>query len=145
MRDDLRAVVEAVAPLPVKAILEVHHLTPDETKRACELAIAAGAAFVKTSTGWAPTGASLEVVRLITSFVGEAIKVKAAGSVRDLETVLAMLELGVARFGINLGASLEILRDCGDRPGGGVELERAPAATAPPPPLPGARRSTPVV
>lgn len=120
--DEIKAVVEAAGARPVKVILEVHHLTPDEIRRACELAIAGGAAFVKTSTGWAPSGATLGTVRLITSFVGSAIQVKAAGSIRDLETVVAMMRMGVTRFGINLDSSIEILRDCGARPGGGVEL-----------------------
>ncbi len=122
VEEDIRAVVGAAGQLPVKVILEVHHLGPDEIKRACELAIAAGAAFIKTSTGWAPSGATLETVRLITSFVGSAIRVKAAGSIRDLETVVAMLEMGVARFGVNLHSSIEILRECGSRPGGGVAV-----------------------
>ncbi len=122
VRDEIKAVVDASGDRPVKVILEVHHLTPDEIKRACELAISGGAAFVKTSTGWAPSGATLGTVRLITSFVGGAIQVKAAGSIRDLETVVAMMRMGVTRFGINLDSSIEILRDCGARPGGGVEL-----------------------
>jgi len=122
VRDDIRAVVETAGELPVKVILEVHHLTADQVKRACELAIAARAAFVKTSTGWAPTGATLENVKLITSFVGPAIKVKAAGSIRSLDTVVAMLKMGVARFGVNLESSIDLLRECGTRPGGGVDL-----------------------
>lgn len=122
VQQDIRAVVDVAGELPVKVILEVHHLTPDEIKRACELAIAARATFVKTSTGWAPSGASLETVRLITSFVGSAIKVKAAGSIRDLETVVAMLRMGVARFGINLNSSIQIVHECRALPGGGVEV-----------------------
>jgi len=130
VRDEIKAVVEAAGDRPVKVILEVHHLTPDEIRRACELAIAGGAAFVKTSTGWAPSGATLGTVRLITSFVGSAIQVKAAGSIRDLETVVAMMRMGVTRFGINLDSSIEILRDCGARPGGGVELSDGEARPA---------------
>ncbi len=119
---EIRAVVDAAGGLPVKVILEVHHLTPDQIKRACELAIAARAAFVKTSTGWAPSGATLETVRLITSFVGSAIKVKAAGSVRNLDTVVAMLRMGVERFGVNLDSSIDILRECKARPGGCIDV-----------------------
>ncbi len=130
VRDEIKAVVEAAGDRPVKVILEVHHLGPDEIRRACELAIAGGAAFVKTSTGWAPSGATLGTVRLITSFVGSAIQVKAAGAIRDLETVVAMMRMGVARFGINLDSSIEILRDCGARPGGGVELSDPEARPA---------------
>ena len=119
---DIKAVVEAAGEVPVKVILEVHHLLPDEIKRACELAIKSRAAFIKTSTGWAPSGATLETVELITSFVGDAIKVKAAGSIRDLETVMKMLNMGVSRFGINLEASVEILRQCAALEGGAVRL-----------------------
>ena len=119
---DIRTVVEAAGKVPVKVILEVHYLTPDQIKRACECAIKAGAAFVKTATGWAPGGATLEAVELITSFVGKAIKVKAAGGVRDLGTVRKMLKMGVSRFGINLDASIEILRECDAAPGGRLEV-----------------------
>jgi deoxyribose-phosphate aldolase len=119
---DIRSVVEAAAPLPVKVILEVHHLVPDEIKKACELAIKARAAFVKTATGWAPSGATLETVRLITSFVGDAIKVKAAGGVRNLDTMTTMLKMGVARFGINLDSSLDILKECAALDGGAVRV-----------------------
>jgi deoxyribose-phosphate aldolase len=133
VRDDIRAVREALGGLPLKVILEVHHLSPDEIKRACELAIQAGAAFVKTSTGWAPSGATLEKVRLITACVGSAIQVKAAGGVRDLETVVAMMRMGVTRFGVNLDTSVALLRECGARPGGGVEVALDAA------PRPGAR------
>jgi deoxyribose-phosphate aldolase len=112
VESDIAAVVEAAGTVPVKVILEVHYLDADEIKRACELAINAKAAFVKTSTGWAASGATLEKVQLITSFVGGAIKVKAAGSIRDLDTVRKMLQMGVSRFGINLDASIEILKEC---------------------------------
>jgi deoxyribose-phosphate aldolase len=128
---DIRAVVEAAGRLPVKVILEVHHLSPDEIRTACDQAVAAGAAFIKTSTGWAPSGATLESVRLITSHVGAAIQVKAAGSVRDLATVVEMLRMGVSRFGVNLDSSMEILRQCGARPGGGVEVEPRQGARVP--------------
>ena len=119
---DIRAVVEAAGSIPVKVILEVHYLDPDEIKKACELAIKAGAAFVKTATGWAPSGATLEKVSLICSFVGDAIKGKAAGGVRDLDTMITMLRMGVSRFGINLDASLEILKECAALEGGVVRV-----------------------
>lgn len=119
---DISAVVEAAGEVPVKVILEVHHLNHDEIKKACELAIAAKAAYVKTSTGWAPSGATIETVQLITSFVGNAIKVKAAGSIRDLDTVRTMLRMGVSRFGINLDASIAILKECAALDGGAVRV-----------------------
>jgi deoxyribose-phosphate aldolase len=119
---DVSAVVEAAGAVPVKVILEVHYLSPDEIRKACELAIKAKAAFVKTSTGWAPSGATLEKVQLITSFVGDAIKVKAAGSIRDLDTVKRMLMMGVSRFGINLDASIAILDECAASDGGAIRV-----------------------
>lgn len=110
--DDIRAVREALGGLPLKVILEVHHLTPEEIRRACGLAVQAGAAFVKTSTGWAPTGATLEKVQIIAEAVRGAIQIKAAGSIRNLATVKEMLRLGVSRFGVNLGSAVELLREC---------------------------------
>jgi deoxyribose-phosphate aldolase len=62
------------------------------------------------------------VVQFITSIVGDAIKVKAAGSIRDLETLVKMLRMGVARFGINLNSSMEIVRSVAVLPGGAVEV-----------------------
>jgi deoxyribose-phosphate aldolase len=109
---DIQAVVEAAAPIPVKVILEIHFLSDDQIKQACELCIQAGADFVKTATGWAPSGASLERVELITSFVKGAIKVKASGGIRDLATVEKMYRLGVQRFGINTMAAVSILAGC---------------------------------
>ncbi len=118
---DIRAVVQAAGAVPVKVILEVHHLNREQLKRACELCIQAGAAFVKTATGWAPSGATLEVVQFLTSFCGSAIKVKAAGSIRSLETLVTMYRMGVARFGINLHSSVDIVTAVAALPGGVVE------------------------
>ena len=105
-----------------KVIIEVYHLSEDEIKKACELCIKAGAEFVKTGTGWTPTGATLEVISLITSFVGDAIKVKASGGVRGLDTFIEMYKMGVARFGINVNASMEIIRECAALPNGVVTV-----------------------
>lgn len=106
---DVRAVVEASGGRPVKVILECHWLTDDEIVRACEWCVEAGAAWVKTGTGWAPTGATLENVTLMRRTVGERCQVKAAGGVRDLETLLAMHARGVRRFGIGVRTAQAIL------------------------------------
>jgi deoxyribose-phosphate aldolase len=100
--EDIEAVIGAAAGRPVKVILECHYLTDDEIRIACELCVAAGAAFVKTGTGWAPTGATPERIQLMKSVVGDRCGVKAAGGVRDLETVLALQALGATRFGIGV-------------------------------------------
>lgn len=120
--DEIKQVIGTANGIPVKVILEVHHLTDNQIKKGCELCIEAGAEFVKTSTGWAPTGATLEKIELITGFVGNSIKVKAAGGIRNLETLITMYKMGVQRFGINVKSSMEIIRECAARPDGFVEI-----------------------
>jgi deoxyribose-phosphate aldolase len=120
--EDIRSVVRAAGPVPVKVILEVHHLDREQLKRACDLCITAGAAYVKTATGWAPSGATLEVVQFITSFVGSSIKVKAAGGIRSLDTLVQMSRMGVSRFGINRDSSVEIVKSVAALPGGVVKV-----------------------
>ena len=122
VRDDIRAVIDAVRPLPVKVILECHHLTDAQILTGCDLAIEAGAAFVKTGTGWAETGATLENVSLIKAHVGERIAMKAAGGVKDLPTLLEMARRGVSRFGLGWRTATEILNQVRALPGGAVEL-----------------------
>jgi deoxyribose-phosphate aldolase len=107
--DDIRAIVDVAAGAPVKVILECHYLSEAEIRRACELCIEAGAAFVKTGTGWAPTGATLDNIALIKSCAGDAIGIKAAGGIRSLETIQAMHRLGARRFGIGLRSAPLIL------------------------------------
>jgi deoxyribose-phosphate aldolase len=119
---DIREVVAAAGDVPVKVIIEAPYLGNDEIKKACEMAISAGAAFIKTSTGWVPNGSNLEMIRLITTFVGNTIKVKAAGAIRDLDTMLQMYRLGVARFGINMISAKEIVSRVAKLPGGAVDL-----------------------
>ncbi len=120
---DIQKVIEAAGEIPVKVILEILYLTDDEIKRACEICIRAGAAFVKTGTGWHSGGTTVERIRLIASFTKDAIRIKAAGGVRGLETVRDMLELGVARFGINVQASIDVLREVEKLPGGVLETK----------------------
>ena len=115
--DDIKGVVEVAGSVPVKVILECHYLSDDEIRRGCELCVEAGAAFVKTSTGWAPTGATLENVALIKSCVGNAIGVKAAGGIRELDTLMEMYRLGARRFGLGLRSAKQILEQCAARSG----------------------------
>jgi deoxyribose-phosphate aldolase len=112
VEDDIRAVVQAAQGLPVKVILEAHWLGDHEIVEGSRLAVRAGAAFVKTGTGWAPTGATLHNVRLIKSAVGDAAQVKAAGGVRDLATVVEMIRLGVTRFGVGLATGTKLFDQC---------------------------------
>jgi len=124
VEDDIRAVVEAAEGMPVKVILEAHHLTDEEIVRGCRLAVRAGAAFVKTGTGWTSSGATLHNVALMKSAVGNAAQVKAAGGVRDIATVAAMIGVGVSRFGLGLRSGIEILEQCATMPEG-IEIPGA--------------------
>ena len=122
-RDDIRGVVEAAEGLPVKVILECHYLTDDQIRRGAELCAEAGAAFVKTGTGWTPTGATLENITLIKSAVGDAVGIKASGGVRDLATLVEMYRRGARRFGISLGHERVILDEARALPGEAVEFD----------------------
>ena len=121
--EDIRAVIEAGGGVPVKVILECHYLSERQILAACDLCLEAGAAFVKTGTGWAPTGATLENIRLIHSRVGGRLGIKAAGGVRDLETLIQMYRGGVRRFGIGLHTARSIFGQIAALPGGVVELD----------------------
>jgi deoxyribose-phosphate aldolase len=101
VREDIAAIVEVAhdAGAIVKVILENAYLTDEQTVRGCQLAEAAGADFVKTSTGFAPTGATHEDLRLMRQAVSPRVQVKAAHGVRSLDELLAVLELGVTRVG----------------------------------------------
>lgn len=98
---DIRAVVEAAHPhnVLVKVIFENYYLNDDQKRKACWLAEEAGADFVKTSTGFAGGGATLEDLRLMRECVCDKVQVKAAGGVRDLEMALKVREIGCTRFG----------------------------------------------
>lgn len=97
---DIEAVVEAIKGKAIlKVILETCLLTNEEIVKACELSKAAGAQFVKTSTGFSTGGATPEVVKLMKQTVGDALEVKASGGVRDYETAIKVIEAGATRIG----------------------------------------------
>lgn len=113
--EDMRAVVKTAGDVPVKVILECHYLTNDEIRATCQLATKAGVAFVKTGTGWAPTGATSENITLMKSSVGEKVQVKAAGGIRDLDTLLNLHKLGARRFGVSSKSASSILQEMEQR------------------------------
>ncbi len=101
VRSDVKAVVDAAHPhgALVKVILENCYLSDEQKEIACRLCEEAGAYFVKTSTGFAKGGATLEDLRLMRKAVSAKVQVKAAGGVRDLDMALKVREAGVTRFG----------------------------------------------
>ncbi|BAQ24177.1 deoxyribose-phosphate aldolase [Streptococcus troglodytae] len=106
VEEDIRAVVEASGDKLVKVIIETCLLTDEEKFKACQAAVAAGADFVKTSTGFSIAGAKLEDVRLMRQTVGPDVGVKAAGGTRSLEDAQAFIEAGATRIGTSAGVTI---------------------------------------
>lgn len=106
VEEDIRAVVEASGDKLVKVIIETCLLTDKEKVKACQAAVAAGADFVKTSTGFSTAGARLDDVRLMRQTVGPDVGVKAAGGTRSLEDAQAFIEAGATRIGTSAGVTI---------------------------------------
>jgi deoxyribose-phosphate aldolase len=120
VRDDIKAVCDAAHArgARVKVILENAYLTDEEKVIACKLCEEAGADWVKTSTGFAPGGATLEDLRLMRETVSENVQVKAAGGVRTLDAILPVIDVGCTRVGAT--ATATILDDFERRGGAGA-------------------------
>ena len=103
IEDEIREIKAAVSPLPLKVIMEVVLLTDEEIKTASSIILKAGADYIKTGTD------------LIKETVGDAIKLKVAGGVRTLDTLLEMYQMGVSRFGIGYKSALSIMEECINR------------------------------
>ncbi|WP_339258950.1 deoxyribose-phosphate aldolase [Lysinibacillus sp. FSL K6-3209] len=104
---DIAAVVEAAkGSAIVKVIIETCLLTEEEKVKACELSVAAGADFVKTSTGFSTGGATAEDIALMRKTVGPELGVKASGGVRSLEDMQKMVEAGATRIGASSGVAI---------------------------------------
>lgn len=103
---DIRAVVEASGDKLVKVIIEACLLTDEEKVKACQLAVRAGADFVKTSTGFSTGGATVADVRLMKETVGNQAEVKAAGGARSLADAEAFIVAGATRIGTSAGVTI---------------------------------------
>ena len=106
VEDDIRAVKKACGGKLLKVILETCLLTDDEIVRACQLSEAAGADYVKTSTGFSKGGATAEAVSLMRKTVGDRLGVKASGGIRDRKSALKMIEAGASRLGCSAGVKI---------------------------------------
>ena len=107
VEEDIASVVKAADKKAiVKVIIETSLLSDEEKKKACELALKAGADFVKTSTGFSTGGATIEDVILMKTIVGDKLQVKASGGVRDLDTAKKMIEAGATRIGTSSGVKI---------------------------------------
>ena len=106
VRDDIATVVRAAGAAKVKVILETSELGDGEKRLGCALAEEAGAAFVKTSTGFASGGASVADVRLLRECVGQRLGVKASGGIRNAAFALELVQAGADRIGTSVGVQL---------------------------------------
>ena len=108
IREEMRQIVAECRKANVisKVIFENCYLTQEEKEILCKIALEVKPDFIKTSTGFGTGGATLDDVKLMKSIVGDAVKVKAAGGVRDLETCMAMVEAGAERIGTSAAVNI---------------------------------------
>lgn len=106
VEDEIKSVKNTIGDKVLKVIFENCYLTDQEKKIACKLALNAGADFIKTSTGFGTSGATLEDVQLMKNEVGKHLKIKASGGIRDLETAKKYIDLGVSRIGTSSGVAI---------------------------------------
>jgi deoxyribose-phosphate aldolase len=106
VKQDIEAVFNACGAVPLKVILETCLLTKDEIVKVCEICKQIGIAFVKTSTGFSVSGATVEDVKLMRDTVGNAMGVKASGGIRDRQTAEKMVQAGASRLGASAGIAI---------------------------------------
>ena len=106
VREDIAGVVAAAGEAAVKVIIEAALLSDEEKRRACRIAVDAGAAFVKSSTGFGPPGANVPDIRLMRGTVGPEIGVKASAGIRTAEFALDLVEAGANRIGTSAGVAI---------------------------------------
>ena len=103
---ELSAIKNAIGDSILKVIVETCYLDEKEKTEACKIVVDSGADFIKTSTGFGPAGASFEDVMLFKEQVGNQIKIKASGGIRDRDTALKYIELGASRLGTSSGVKI---------------------------------------
>jgi deoxyribose-phosphate aldolase len=109
---DISDVIAVTKGLIHKIIIETCYLTTSEKRKIIEISLDAGAEFIKTSTGFGPKGAQIRDIKLIKSIVGDKAGIKAAGGIRTLKQVFAMLDAGASRIGTS--ASVRIMKELRD-------------------------------
>ena len=106
VKNEIKKVVEAADGNCVKVIIETSLLNQDEKALACNTVMESGAAFVKTSTGFSSSGATLEDVRLIKKLVGDRVGIKASGGIKNKNEALKLIEAGATRIGTSRGVEI---------------------------------------
>lgn len=108
---DIESVVRAAGDVKVKCIIEASYLTDEDIIAAAKIVADSGASYIKTATGWGPKLTTVDNIKLIKSVVGDRVKIKAAGGVRSLDTLLAMKAAGCERFGVALRSADKIMQE----------------------------------
>lgn len=103
---DIAEVKSAIGRIPLKVIIEISELSKNDIVKACEICIDAKADFVKTSTGFSSSGATLTAVKIMKKTVKDKLKIKASGGIRDYETAIKYIEAGVDRIGTSNGVTI---------------------------------------
>lgn len=106
VEQEIRSIKEVIGENILKVIIETCYLTPEEISLASQLAVKANADFVKTSTGFGSSGADKEAIELMKNAVAGKAKLKASGGIKNLDTALFYIELGVERIGTSSGVSI---------------------------------------
>ena len=103
---DISDVKMAIGRIPLKVILEISELSKNEIVKACEICLDAKVDFIKTSTGFSKSGATLTAVKIIKKTVRDRAKIKASGGIKDLETAQKYIDAGVSRIGTSSGVAI---------------------------------------
>lgn len=103
---DISDVKAAIGKTPLKAILEISELSKNEIVKICEICVDAKVDYIKTSTGFSKSGATLTAVKIIKKIVKDQAKIKASGGIRDLETALKYIDAGADRIGTSSGVAM---------------------------------------
>lgn len=106
IENEIKEIVQAVKNHVVKVIIEISFLNKEEIQHVCQIAKLAGAHFVKTSTGFSASGATVEAVKLMRETVGPEVGVKASAGIRDRNTAIAMVQAGANRIGTSAGVAI---------------------------------------
>jgi deoxyribose-phosphate aldolase len=123
--EDIMAVRRVIGDTSLKVIIEAMQLTDEEIVNACKVGINASADYIKTGTGFSASPTTLHHVELIKETIGSQAKLKVAGGVRDLKTLLQMYQRGARRFGIGFRNSIKIIEDAMRLPGGVAHVGEA--------------------
>lgn len=106
VENEIRLIKEAIGNNVLKVIFENCYLSKEQIKKVSQLAVNAGADFIKTATGFGTSGATIEDVQLMKEVVKDKVQIKAAGGIRDVETAVKYIKMGVTRLGTSSGVSL---------------------------------------